>query len=284
MENNDEKPKRYFLSFANPLYYGGLERIMDQAKKTELFDEIYGITDTLLKDNQEFWSRHGKFILNNKRGFGYWLWKPYIVLQTLIRMKENDQLLYCDAGCEINYNDKENLQKYFSILNQPDVNNIGIEMEHIECHYTKMDLFKLLNALEYRNSNQLHATFFFLKKCDKVMKMVEIWYNIASNYHFLNDERSLFRNDFLFVEHRHDQSIFSLLRRKYGSYIINENKEDLSIKCSRNKSKNSVIFVEKSNNSINNIHGFNSQDRINYNLNYKILIKKSSIKMNLKLK
>ena len=121
-------------------------------------------------------------------------------------------------------------------------------------------------------------------KCDKVMKMVEIWYNIASNYHFLNDERSLLRNDFSFVEHRHDQSIFSLLRRKYGSYIINENKEDLSIKCSRNKNKNSVIFVEKSNNSINNIHGFNSQDRINYNLNYKILIKNSNIKMNLKLK
>ena len=37
------------------------------------------------------------------------------------------------------------------------------------------------------------------------------WYSIACNYHFVDDSPSIHPNDPSFREHRHDQSIFSLL-------------------------------------------------------------------------
>lgn len=37
-------------------------------------------------------------IWNAKRGAGYWIWKPYIIDKTLNQLKQNDYLLYMDAG------------------------------------------------------------------------------------------------------------------------------------------------------------------------------------------
>ena len=37
------------------------------------------VTDEHLKIDKLFWENHGKIIENNSRGYGYWLWKPYIV-------------------------------------------------------------------------------------------------------------------------------------------------------------------------------------------------------------
>ena len=37
-------------------------------------------------------------IFTKRRGGGYWLWNPYIILKTLIeRMSDNDLLMYQDA-------------------------------------------------------------------------------------------------------------------------------------------------------------------------------------------
>ena len=32
------------------------------------------------------------------RGGGYWVWKPWIIVDTLRQMKENDVLVYVDSG------------------------------------------------------------------------------------------------------------------------------------------------------------------------------------------
>ena len=61
-----------------------------------------------LKKDSEFWVKHGNFIENNKRGYGYWLWKSYIVKKQLELMKEGDILLYADSGCVMNMNGKKN--------------------------------------------------------------------------------------------------------------------------------------------------------------------------------
>ena len=52
--------------------------------------------------------------------------------------------------------------------------------------------------------------------------MVEEWYETCCNYHLLNDEPSIIPNDASFSENRHDQSIWSIIRYKYGTEIIGE--------------------------------------------------------------
>ena len=46
-----------------------------------------------------FWNKHSSFILNHKKGFGYWIWKIVIILQMLENLPEDAPLLYVDAGC-----------------------------------------------------------------------------------------------------------------------------------------------------------------------------------------
>lgn len=60
-------------------YIDACNRLIGQAKSLDLFDNIILYTDEYLKKDTEFWEKHHKFIETNKRGYGYWLWKPYIV-------------------------------------------------------------------------------------------------------------------------------------------------------------------------------------------------------------
>lgn len=60
-------------------YIDAAVRLANQVKELKLFDEIIVYTGNNLKEDTEFWNKHSEFILNNRRGFGYWLWKPYII-------------------------------------------------------------------------------------------------------------------------------------------------------------------------------------------------------------
>ncbi|RYE06207.1 MAG: hypothetical protein EOP33_03140 [Rickettsiaceae bacterium] len=42
-----------------------------------------------------------KKILAAQRGGGYWLWKPYIILEAMNRFSENTIILYLDTDCYI---------------------------------------------------------------------------------------------------------------------------------------------------------------------------------------
>ena len=53
---------------------------------------------------------------NGKRGFGYWFWKPYLILKVINELKDNDIIHYLDIGCHINNN----------IVNIERINAVGI--------------------------------------------------------------------------------------------------------------------------------------------------------------
>ena len=52
------------------------------------------------------------------------------------------------------------------------------------------------------------------------MDIIKKWYEISCNYHLLTDSHSINQNDNSFEENPHDQSIFSLLCKKYGIDIL----------------------------------------------------------------
>jgi hypothetical protein len=66
-----------FGSHAN--YIDATNRLTDQAKQLEIFDEIKNYNSNSLKNEPEFWDKHKDFCEKNKRGYGYWLWKPYLI-------------------------------------------------------------------------------------------------------------------------------------------------------------------------------------------------------------
>jgi hypothetical protein len=110
---------KYFITFGagNKNFHEAVDRLANQVNKLNLFDKIIPYTEDYLKNDNYFWEKHSFFIENNSRGYGYWLWKPYIIKKTMEEMKDGDILLYLDCGCEINYNDIKKKKYLKNILN-----------------------------------------------------------------------------------------------------------------------------------------------------------------------
>jgi hypothetical protein len=216
--------KLYFLSFGNNRYNQALYRIRSEAVSLNVFNHIYIYNENELKDLTEFWEKNKDFVLSNARGYGYWIWKPFLVKYTLSLMDENDILVYADAGCQLNPLGIDKFRDYINIVNNSTsgILSFQLQSEHLEKRWTKMDLFNHLKCHNLADTNQLIATSFLIKKNDKNIKIVNEWYDLCCNYHLVDDSPSISKNYEIFVEHRHDQSIFSLLRKIYGTEILND--------------------------------------------------------------
>ena len=214
----------HFLSFGNKKYKNSIIRIANEIKSTNMVNYIHTYNEFDLMEMSEFWEKHKNFVLSNERGYGYWLWKSFLTLKTLDEMNEGDILIYADAGCEILVNKKVQFENLINLAKNDKSGFISFEMRtNIEKVWTKSDLFDYLNCFDLKDTPQIHATYFVVKKCEKSMDLVKQWYNISSIYSLLDDTPSKIANDAAFNEHRHDQSILSLLRKKYNTMIIKEN-------------------------------------------------------------
>lgn len=210
-----------FLTFGNDHYYGALTRLKKQATEFNVFDNIIIYKDTDLHQMPEFWDKHKDFILANPRGYGYWIWKSYLTLKTLESMNDNDILVYVDAGCELNKEGKSRLNDYFKIVSESQYGILGFKYDqYLEKTWTKMDLYNYLEC-PIDNDEQFWAGVTIYKKCGHSMNLVKKWYETCCIYNLINDSLSNISNDPTFNEHRHDQSVWSLLRKKYGCEILN---------------------------------------------------------------
>jgi len=137
-------------------------------------------------------------------------------------MENNDILVYVDAGCTLNKNGNKRLLEYFDIVINSNLAILSFELDYDEKSYTKMDILQELNAFELMDTKQLVGGIFIIRKCERTVNLVKEWYKLCSNYHLISDEPSKIPNEPEFIENRHDQSIFSLLRKKRGTEILRD--------------------------------------------------------------
>jgi len=216
--------KKTFLTFGGPNsnYHSAVNRICTQASELNIFDNIVGITDQYLKNDTEFYNKHGRFLEENPKGYGYWLWKSYLIKKQLEKMNEHDILLYVDSGCVLNINGKKRLHEYFDMVQHSEYGIVSFQMTHVEKKWTKMDIFNYLDAHEYLETGQLVGGIFMIRKCEHSVHLVNTWYETCHLYDLINDSPSNSSNHPDFIENRHDQSVWSIIRKKYGTTIIND--------------------------------------------------------------
>ena len=210
--------KKYFITFgAGKNFISAGERLIKQVKLTNYFDELILYTDEDLKNDKKFWKKHSEFILNSKRGYGYWIWKSFIIRKTMKNMNNGDILMYLDSGCEIAEPKQLLIPNFFEFVKEDKI--IG-SPARIEKLWVKKDLITYLNVTddEYLNTYQRQAGAVMYFICNETRNLVNLWYRICGNYHMIDDSKSIEPNFSYFKEHRHDQSIFSLLTKKYNIY------------------------------------------------------------------
>lgn len=185
-------------------------RFYSQAVETEWFNEIvtYSPDSDLLKDyNKTF----------NGRGAGYWWWKPTIILHELTKLEENDLLCYLDTGFYINKKGKEKFYQYINSVKH-DYELLAVKgNSSVEKHWTKRDLFKLLDcdSQRYTDTEQICSGCMIFKKNHRTIELLTAWQKVCMISHAVNDDPSFNENYAGFVEHRHDQSVFGLLVKKF---------------------------------------------------------------------
>jgi hypothetical protein len=209
----------HFITFgSHDNYIDAAVRLCKQAETFKLFSTITAYTGVYLKKNKTFWKQHGAFVTKHKRGFGYWLWKPYIILKTMDHLNNGETLLYLDCGCELDLSEKKYLMDYMKIVKHDKI--IGSDTGCIEKVWNKRDLIEFLDMDkdEYLNSTQHQAGALLIFVCDETRQLVNEWYHLACEYHTIDDSPSILPNYKEFKEHRHDQSIFSLLTKKYNVF------------------------------------------------------------------
>lgn len=192
-------------------------RLCKQAKMLNIFDFIENNNYTTLSES--FKKKHGEFILNNKRGFGYWIWKSYIIDRTMKTSKNGDIILYLDAGCELTKSKKNALIRMITdkvYIHDSTVNTIEKKAPGTNYVWTKGDVIdhmKITNET-ILNSLQHQAGAILFKVNDMTRMLVDEWALLCENHKLINDSPSVIPNHHQHKEHRHDQSIYSLLLLK----------------------------------------------------------------------
>ena len=206
----------HLITYADKNYHWASKLLLCEARSLRLFDQMHCYTPDEIS---EFLS--DKWIAKEKRGAGYWIWKPYISLLELEKMQDGDILIYVDAGCSLRKTDR--WEKYFEILHRKDaifmhfdnVINYGFTPT-LRCWTKKnaIDFFLLSNSdNSWIDKSQFIGGCFFLKKTDATIRFIKEWSDFMNSHQDLvcdtTDNEKI--QDSAFIEHRHDQAILSLL-------------------------------------------------------------------------
>lgn len=157
-------------------------------------------------------------ILAVPRGGGYYLWKPYIYRKAYDVLGEGDYLIYTDSGAI--YINK--IQYLIDCMEQEKVPVMifSLEQERIEKCNTKRDAFVLTGCDEtqYTDTPQSIGGYFVCKKAPEVKAFLEEVLQYAQDIRIISDKPNVMGlpNYKEFIDHRHDQSVISLMSKKYG--------------------------------------------------------------------
>lgn len=201
--------KKYLINYANAGYVNAQIKNSKTALEVGGFD--YSINYGFNSLSEEFKKKH-EMHFSQKRGAGYWVWKPPIMLDALSKINQGDILMYSDSGCHF----INNMSPIFNRLEETKNKVLVFNLSQIEKDWNKRDCFITLgcDTPEYTDTKQFMGTFFMCKKNEFAEYIIRKWSEILSDFHMIADESispSKAKNYDSFKEHRHDQSILSLI-------------------------------------------------------------------------
>ena len=241
--------KIYLSTFYSSDLKRSANRFEIQAKDMQIYDKIFMFTEKNL--NEDFKEYVNSLLkLGKKKGYGYWVWQTFFHKKILSQINEGDIYHWCDVGCHFNLNGKNRLKEYIKILEKEPTGFLGFQYKdlefenlknnfiypnYLECQYTKSDLFKHFKLKDddpIIKSPQVWGGSFFVRKCSKSMQMMDEHYQITRNRFDLiddDDQKFLTKPMSEFIQHRHSQSVLSIIVKKAGSTLLSAYESEWAI-------------------------------------------------------
>lgn len=204
----------YLVFFGNDDFKYKSLLLKREAESCGWFDEVIAHTPESISD---FLNQHQDFVRENKKGYGYWIWKPYIVLDLLNRIDDGDCVFYMDSGGSIIDHKKYRFDEYLNVLNKSErpIIAFGEQSPYMEKQFQKMTVLKqfgLDRNEDFLNSGHIEANVFICKKTEFTVRFFQEWLSLMvhNNYSLVHEHDDLEQLD-CFIGTRHDQSLFSIL-------------------------------------------------------------------------
>lgn len=221
----------YLVSFADSRMYKSLIRLSKQAHTFKFFDKIFLLNEYNLSNS--FKKKFKNNLILGSKGYGYWCWKPEIIMNIMNEINNGDCLLYVDAGCHLNIHGKKRLLEYFDLIKkqnkgiiafqavEPNKKNSKLKYDGRKLRNLKnykwikgdvLDFFDVRNNKDVTNSQEIAGGVLLVKKCDQSVMIIKKWKEIIiEHFNFITDQPSISPNLPGFIENRHDQGIWTLL-------------------------------------------------------------------------
>ena len=209
----DIEAKKYFITFAHKCCNKSKVKAIESARDPGGID--FATVHDMNSLSEKFRHKHSG-ILKTRKGAGYWLWKPYIILKTLAEsMSDNDLLMYQDAGAHI----IKNVGPLLKLSQDLEPGIVVFHTSLLESTYSKRDSFILMGMDDQRvyESYQILASFLILRKNCQSLQFVMEWLAYAMDPRILTNMRNKMGKPNLpdFKDNRHDQTVLSLLSKKW---------------------------------------------------------------------
>lgn len=210
--------KLEFVTFANTSYMAPT-RVLEEARAFGVFDRIRAMNE---HDIPEFIRAHRRFIEENTRGYGLYIWKPKVIFDTLEQMEDDDILVYCDAGMKLNANGLPRFQEYIERLQQPDAHLLVFSANdvYVPQQYVKQDAvmhyFPEFNDTQ-RFRHYYYAGVMMLKKTKKTMDLVRDYLALCETETLLIDSISkVHQESYMYQGNDADSAMFNLCLAKHA--------------------------------------------------------------------
>jgi len=205
----------HVVTFADSAMSHMHRRFKRQARGLKVFDKVNCWTEHDL--DQSFRRDFATKLRRDVNGYGYFVWKPQVILQALRISEMGDVLLYVDSGSHLVSTGRDRFLEYVEIVKKSKSGILAFELTFPEKQWTKNDLMVHLGVSdnpEIRDTPQVQAGAIFVHNRPEVMGFFEDWLNVFRyRFDLVDDTDSQTPNDESFVAHRHDQSVFSLLAK-----------------------------------------------------------------------
>ena len=210
-----------------PNWRAAARRLGQQASESGAFAQTLVYTEReLFRDFPDFAREHRNILSPRVRGFGYWIWKPFLLWKSLefARRSGHSGVAYLDAGCELNL--RSNAARLRLLNYQQIALSRGVFAMHLagfpEREWTRlavMDHFGLTRA--DRSAPQVQGTPMLPASAEGV-EFARTWYEscVGNDYFLVRDAKEDEVQEPGFRDHRHDQSVFSSLVKVQGIETI----------------------------------------------------------------
>ena len=203
------------VSFANSEHARSLARLRLQATRIGLFTSFSGLVETDL--DEEFRSLAQDNLQSGTRGFGFWAWKPQVIIQEMLRANDGDIVLYLDAGSHLNAKGLSRMKEYLEICKESQSGILAFQLSEPEEKYTKEDVFFHFGVppnSSIRQTGQVQAGAILACVNPTTLRFFYQWRDsFIHNFSLINDSESRLPNSPAFKATRHDQSIFSVMAK-----------------------------------------------------------------------